>query len=87
MYSTSSQSGCLFFPQFANERWKVSFVKSSDEKKEVEEEPSRIDLLPKAFLDNHFGSLLKNVQVQNEESSQLLLQNDTNEIIEYITVA
>ena len=85
MYSTSSQSGCLFFPQFANERWKVSFVKSSDEKKEVEEEPSRIDLLPKAFLDNHFGPLLKNVQ--NEESSQLLLQNDTNEIIEYITVA
>jgi len=61
-------------------------VKSSDEKKEVEE-PSRIDLLPKAFLDNHFGSLLKNVQVQNEESSQLLSQNDTNEIIEYITVA
>ena len=85
MYSTSSQSGCLFFPQFANERWKVSFVKSSDEKKEVEEEPSRIDLLPKAFLDNHFGPLLKNVQ--NEESSQLLSQNDTNEIIEYITVA
>ena len=60
-------------------------MKSSDEKKEVEEEPSRIDLLPKAFLDNHFGPLLKNVQ--NEESSQLLLQNDTNEIIEYITVA
>ena len=86
MYSTSSQSGCLFFPQFANERWKVSFVKSSEEKKEVEE-PSRIDLLPKAFLDDHFGSLLKNVQVQNEESSQLLSQNDTNEIIEYITVA
>ena len=85
MYSTSSQSGCLFFPQFANERWKVSFVKSSDEKKEVEEEPSRIDLLPKAFLDNHFAPLLKNVQ--NEESSQLLSQNDTNEIIEYITVA
>ena len=85
MYSTSSQSGCLFFPQFANERWKVSFVKSSDEKKEVEEEPSRIDLLPKTFLDNHFAPLLKTVQ--NEESSQLLSQNDTNEIIEYITVA
>ena len=61
-------------------------MKSSDEKKEVEE-PSRIDLLPKAFLDNHFAPLLKNVQVQNEESSQLLSQNDTNEIIEYITVA
>ena len=60
-------------------------MKSSDEKKEVEEEPSRIDLLPKAFLDNHFAPLLKDVQ--NEESSQLLSQNDTNEIIEYITVA
>ena len=86
MYSTSSQSGCIFFSQFANEKWKVLFVKCRVEKKEVEE-PSRIDLLPKAFLDNHFAPLLRNVQMQNEESSQLLSHNDTNEITEYITVA